>query len=285
MPTLPDTIEKIMTELTIHYIKSQLKEREITSNKSNHGHALIIAGREGFMGAAVIAAKACLRSGVGLLTVCVPAEERFILQTSIPEAMLLMREEKIDHSKKFSAIGVGPGLGTDELSEQILISFLGQSGIPLILDADALTIISRNKELLRAVPEKTIITPHTGEFDRLFGNHQNNEERIRTAASIAREHAIIIVLKGPETTIISAEEVCYNKTGNAGLAKGGSGDALTGVIVSFVAQGYEPIVAAKVGVFFHGLAADITLRQQSMESMLITDVIENFGKSFESIRL
>jgi hydroxyethylthiazole kinase-like uncharacterized protein yjeF len=273
-----------MDRLTTSYIKSCLKQRETTSNKSDHGHALVIAGSRGYMGAAVIAAKAAVRTGTGLLTVCVPAEERFIVQTSVPESMVLMREEDHYPLERFSAIGIGPGIGVNELSEEMLAFIIVQAKIPLVLDADALTILSGNKMLLSSVPEKTIITPHTGEFDRLFGVHQTNEERMNTARIKAGEYQITIVLKGPNTAIITADEVCYNTTGNAGLAKGGSGDALTGIITSFMAQGYEPIIAAKMGVYLHGLAADITLQEQSMESMLITDVINNFGKAFESIR-
>lgn len=273
-----------MTQLANDYIKSCLKQREVASNKSDHGHALIIAGSRGYMGAAVIASKSAVRTGTGLLTVCVPAEERFIVQTSVPEAMLLMREEDHYPLERFSAIGVGPGIGVDEVSEEMLVAVIVQSKIPLVLDADALTILSMNKILLSSVPEETIITPHTGEFDRLFGVHQTNEERINTAQIKAGEYKLTIVLKGPNTAIITADEVCYNTNGNAGLAKGGSGDALTGIITSFIAQGYKPIVAAKMGVYFHGLAADITLNEQSMESMLITDVIDNFGKTFELIR-
>jgi len=243
----------------------------------------MIAGRRGFMGAAVIASRAGLRAGVGLMTVCVPAEERSILQASVPEAMLLMREEDHYPLDRFSAIGIGPGIGLDNANEEMLISILLQSKIPLLLDADALTIISQNKRLLSSIPEESILTPHTGEFDRLFGVHQNNEERVNAAMKIALEYKLIIVLKGPQTAIITGKEVIYNSTGNAGLAKGGSGDALTGVITSFLAQGYSPLIAAKLGVYLHGLAADITLKEQSMESMLITDVIENLGKAFKSI--
>ncbi|MGV3609611.1 MAG: NAD(P)H-hydrate dehydratase [Fluviicola sp.] len=272
-----------MNLLTNNEIKSCLKQRELLSNKSDHGHAFIIAGRKGVMGSAVIAARSCLRSGVGLLTVCVPVEERNIVQNTVPEAMVLMREDD-PNLEGFSAIGIGPGMGTDEASEERLVSMLVQSRVPLVLDADALTIIARNKKRFGCIPENTIITPHTGEFDRLFGVHKTNEARIKTARIKAAEYRIMIVLKGPETAIISAGEIWYNTTGNAGLAKGGSGDALTGIITSFLAQGYDPIIAAKIAVYFHGLAADLTLNQQSMESMLITDVIENFGKTFEMIR-
>lgn len=273
-----------MNKLTKNVIQLLLKQRENFSSKADHGHALLIAGQSGMMGTAVIASKAALRAGAGLVTSCVPREERFILQASIPEAMLLMREEGHYQLERFSAVGAGPGIGTDELSEEMLVLVMVQTKAPLLLDADALTIISHNKKLLDCVPEGTILTPHAGEFDRLFGAHATNDERVQTAKNKSAEYSVIIVLKGHHTAIVKGEEVVYNMTGNAGLAKGGSGDALTGVITSFLAQGYKPFDAAKIGVYLHGLAADITLSEQSPESMLITDVIANFGKAFRSIR-
>lgn len=272
-----------MNTLNKSELKNQLKPREAFSNKSDYGHALIVAGKKGTMGAAVIAAKAAIRTGVGLLTVCIPTKERFILQGAVPEAMLLMREDNLWDFDHFSAIGIGPGIGTDRTAEELLVTILVKFKKPLVLDADALTIISR-KKLFVHIPAETIITPHTGEFDRLFGIHQNNEDRITTAIEKASEYNIIIVLKSHQTAIISSKDVFYNSTGNAGLAKGGSGDALTGIITSFLAQGYTPLNAAKLGVYIHGLAADITLNEQSMESMIITDVIGNLGKAFVTIR-
>jgi hydroxyethylthiazole kinase-like uncharacterized protein yjeF len=273
-----------MNLLSKSELKLILKERVASSNKGDYGHALLLAGKIGYMGAAVIAARACLRSGVGLITVGVPTDERNILQISIPEAMILLRESNSRDFDSFSALGIGPGIGTDRTSEELLNQVLAQFKKPMVLDADALHLISKNMTWLNDIPHETILTPHHVEFDRLFGVHLTNDERINTGIKKAREYNIIIVLKSHTTAIISSKEVFYNTTGNAGLAKGGSGDALTGVITSLLAQGYTPINAAKLGVFLHGLAADITLENQSMESMIITDVIENFGKAFESIR-
>ncbi len=273
-----------MNKLTKNVVQLLLKERGTFSSKADHGHALLIAGKSGMMGTAVIASKAALRTGAGLVTTCVPGEERFILQASVPEAMLLVREEGHFHLERFSAIGAGPGIGTDEASEEMLVLVMVQAKSPLLLDADALTIVSRSKKLLDCMPEGTILTPHAGEFDRLFGAHTTNEERIQTAKDKSAEHDVIIVLKGHHTAVINREEVVYNMTGNAGLAKGGAGDALTGIITSFLAQGYKPFEAAKLGVHLHGLAADITLSEQSPESMLISDVIDNLGKAFTHIR-
>ncbi len=270
-----------MKALSKSYIKSILKPREASSHKGSHGHALLIAGSKGFMGSSVISSRACLRSGAGLLTVNIPEEERFILQTAIPEAMLVMRENTISDLNNFSAIGIGPGLGTGKESEEILVSVLNDFNKRILLDADALNCISSNKSLLEKIPKETIITPHPKEFDRLFGTHKDNNERMNTAIQKSKELKITIVLKGHHTLITYNGDTFYNTTGNAGLAKGGSGDALTGIILSFLAQGYDPFGAAKLGVYLHGFAADLTLKNQSMESMLITDVIESLGKALK----
>jgi hydroxyethylthiazole kinase-like uncharacterized protein yjeF len=185
----------------------------------------------------------------------------------------------------YSAVGIGCGMGTSDHAKTLLIAVLSQINKPLLLDADALNIIANNQDLLQQIPEKTIITPHPKEFDRLFGLHESQNDRTFTAIKKAQEYGIVIVLKGHKTLITSGGEAIFNTTGNAGLAKGGSGDALTGIITAFLAQGYPAFDAAKMGVYLHGLAADLTLTQQSMESMLITDVIECLGKAFQQITL
>jgi hydroxyethylthiazole kinase-like uncharacterized protein yjeF len=271
-----------MQNLTKETIKTLLKPREADSHKGTYGHALLVAGNIGRMGAAAIAARACLRSGVGLLTVNVSTSERFALPT-IPEAMLLMRENTEINYDLYTAAGIGPGLGTTIDSEKLLVEILQNFKLPIVLDADALNIIAANKKLFDLIPKGTIITPHVKEFQRLFGNHQNNEERINTAIKIAYEKGWIIVLKGQNTLITANGEAFFNTTGNAGLAKGGSGDALTGIILAFLAQGYKPFDTAKIAVFIHGLAADFALKNQSMESMLISDVIECIGLAFKEI--
>ncbi len=272
-----------MKILTKEYVKTLLKPREANTHKGSFGHALLITGNTGCMGAAVIASRACLRAGVGLFTVNLPKEERFILQTSIPEAMLAFRENVDYDLAAFSALGIGPAIGINQESEKILVDVLFHFKKPIILDADALNIISVNKKLLQKIAKGTIITPHPKEFDRLFGVHKNTDERINTAIEKAKEFDIVIVLKGHKTLVTTSGETFLNTTGNAGLAKGGSGDALTGIITAFLAQGYAPFDAAKIGVYLHGLAADISLENQSMESMLITDVIENLGKAFKNV--
>ena len=272
-----------MKKLTKNTIKELLKTRNKNSHKGDYGHTILIAGSPGHMGAAVIAARACLRSGTGLLTVNVPHSERFILQLSIPEAMIVIRENIQEDLTIFSAAAIGPGIGTDKVSKEMVTHILTHFKKPLLLDADALNIIAADKRLFNKIPEGTILTPHPREFDRLFGFHKNDDERINTAIKTAKKHNMVIVLKGHHTLITFAGETYVNTTGNAGLAKGGSGDALTGIITAFLAQGYQPFNAAMQGVYLHGLAADICLKKQSMESMLITDVIECLGIAFKQI--
>ena len=207
-----------------------------------------------------------------------------ILQAGIPEAMLVMREDVQDH-KAFSAAGVGPAIGTGKEAAAFLKNIVSGYHMPLVLDADALTILSTHTKLFEQIPKGTIFTPHPKEFDRLFGDHEDDKARRKTATGIAEEAKIIIVLKGHRTFITDGKHSYLNSTGNSGLAKGGSGDALTGIITSFLAQGYEPLNAAILGVYIHGMAADIALKDQSHESMLITDVIDCMGKAFKKISI
>jgi hydroxyethylthiazole kinase-like uncharacterized protein yjeF len=272
-----------MKKLTKHIVQNMLNPRDASSHKGNFGHALLIVGNSGKMGAAVIAAKACMRAGVGKLTVSVPQDEANILPIALPEAMICIREKDCDNFVLFSAAGIGCGIGTSKESLQTLTYLLEQFNKPIVLDADALNMIAENKALLKKIPKGSIITPHLKEFDRLFGIYKTTEERILTAIEKAKELNIVIVLKDHKTLITFDGKSFENTTGNAGLAKAGSGDALTGIISAFLAQSYYPFDAAKLAVYLHGLAADICLKKQSMESMLITDVIECLGKAFEKI--
>lgn len=265
-------------------IKPLLKNRDSSASKIDFGHAMLLAGNDGKMGASVIASRACLRSGVGLLSVCIPKEERIILQTAVPEVMLCFHEQANVDYKYFTAIGMGSGIGINSDSTKLLKQILKLKSIPMVIDADALNSIAKHKKLFELIPPNSILTPHAREFDRLFGEHKNHEARIKTAIGKAQELNIIIVLKSSKTIVTYGGASFENTTGNVGLAKGGSGDALTGIITSFLAQGYLPEDAARIGVYIHGLAADITLNSQSEESMLITDVIENLGNAFKQIR-
>ena len=265
-------------------IAALIKPRDPASHKGNHGHALLVAGNKGRMGAAVLSARACLRTGAGLVTVNVPEAERTIIQTALPEAMLMMREEE-GAINKFSAIGIGPALGLEADSMKLIENIFDSYTKPVLLDADALTLLSENKAVWPAIPAGSIFTPHPAEFDRLFGSCETHEERINRARDLSKQYPWIIVLKNARTIIAVAGNTYMNTTGNSGLAKGGSGDVLSGMILSLLAQGYEPSTAAQIGVYLHGLSADIALKDQSLESLLATDVIECIGKAFKSTQL
>ena len=276
------SLEKI-PYLTKEIIAGLIKPRVADSHKGTYGHSLLIAGNKGRMGAAVLSARACLRTGTGLLTVNVPQDERSILQSTIPEAMLLFREDKLPELDKFSAIGIGPALGTDDISIKLLTDVLYQYKKNILLDADALTILSQRAELWNPLQEGTILTPHVKEFDRLFGESENKTERINKAIDISKKYPWVIVLKDHETLIIENGDAWISNTGNAGLAKGGSGDILSGIITALLAQGYAPFIAAKIGVYLHGVAADIAVKEQSLESLLASDVVEKIGAAFKSL--
>ncbi|TXI68754.1 MAG: NAD(P)H-hydrate dehydratase [Flavobacterium sp.] len=271
-----------LLKIDLNCIKNIYKKRPCDSHKGTHGHALLIAGSTDKMGAAIIASKACLRSGIGLVTVSIPKSEKVSLATSIPEAMFLFRDELLDFSG-FDSIGIGPGLNQDDAAQKLLYSVLLKVKNPVVFDADALNLIAKYKIDWKNFNFPFVLTPHPKEFDRLFGEHHSELERRITAIQKAKELNCIIVLKGHKTFITDGIQTFENTTGNSGLAKGGSGDALTGMITSFLAQGYTTLQAAKLGVYLHGLAADITLQTQSEESMLITDVIENIGLAFKHL--
>ena len=262
---------------------SIIMPRKDFGHKGNYGHALLIAGNKGKMGAALLAAKACLRTGVGLTTVNIPEGDQSTVNTFLPEAMTTDRADEIEFHQ-YSAIGIGPGLGTEKEQKILLPQVLEEYAKPLVIDADALNIISENKNLLQLIPKHSILTPHPKEFERLFGVCENDFERLQNAIEITVQYSFIIILKGHYTLIAADGKGYFNNTGNSGLAKGGTGDVLTGMVTSLLAQHYEPLQAALIGVYLHGLAADLALENQSTESLLATDVIEAIGKAFNYLK-
>ncbi len=281
-PGFLQTITNVFQLVTKEQAGGFLNPRKPFSHKGTYGHSLLIAGNKGKMGAAVLAARACLRSGTGLLTVNVPENELNILQASVPEAMCAIRNQEIDYSK-FSAVGIGPGLGTAEDSQELLKKILSNYHKPMVLDADALNILASNKEMLAQVPAGSVLTPHPKEFERLFGPAQNDFERIELAIKLSIEHPFVVVLKGRYTLTAFNGRGYFNTTGNPGMAKGGSGDALTGILTAMLAQGYNPLQATILGVYLHGLAADHALLNQSQETMIASDIIENLNAAFYSL--
>ncbi len=281
-PQFLQTIDSSLEIVEEAEIKNIYKPRKPFSHKGTFGHALIIAGNKGKMGAAVMATHACIRAGAGLTTANIPEAYFPIMHTCLPEAMCQPREDNLNF-EKIDAVGIGPGLGTKPDTAELLQRVLHQFKKPAVLDADALNIIGQNKYLLSEIKDDCVLTPHPKEFERIFGETANDFERINLALERSARNHFIIVLKGRYTLIAKNGKGWFNTTGNAGLAKGGSGDILTGIITALIAQNYSPLDAALFGVYLHGRAADIILENQSMESMMATDVINNLGAAFNSL--
>jgi NAD(P)H-hydrate epimerase len=262
------------------------KPRQRFSHKGTFGHALLLAGSYGKTGAALLAAKACMHSGVGLLTVGVPQCSYLVLQVGLPEAMVTSDEKKnklatiMPNYSNYQAVGIGPGIGTEKKTRQWLLQQLLVIQCPLVLDADALNAIAY-EEKWDCIPKNSILTPHPKEFDRLFGLCQNSQERMLKAIEKAKELSCIMVLKGHHTLIATSEgEVWFNTTGNAGMATGGSGDVLTGIITGLLAQGYVPKDAALLGVWLHGKSGDIASKRYGQEALVASHIIEFLGDAF-----
>ncbi|MBE0639060.1 MAG: NAD(P)H-hydrate dehydratase [Bacteroidales bacterium] len=269
---------------------SRLRTRSRVAHKGHFGHALFIAGGYGKMGAAVLGAKAVLRAGAGLVTAHIPKSGYSILQTSAPEAMVSIDENELHFSKHpdlspYNAIGLGPGLGVAKETQQAVKLLIQNTGVPLLLDADALNILAENKTWISFLPQKSILTPHPKEFERLFGKTHNEFERNKQQREFSVLHHVYIVLKGANTCISTPEGKCFfNTTGNPGMATGGSGDVLTGIILGLLAQNYHPQQACILGVYLHGLAGDMAARKYSREAMIAGDIIGSLGKSFLKLR-
>jgi NAD(P)H-hydrate epimerase len=279
-----ELIDKVM-------VRKIFKPRKKFSHKGDFGHALIIGGSYGKIGAIILATKACLGSGAGLTTAFIPKCGYQIIQIASPEAMAIVDEEETHLAtlpaeiEKFSAIGVGPGMGTKPETQKLISFIIRRYRKPIVIDADGLNCLALQQELLEQLPPYSILTPHPKEFDRLFGEHKTDFERIEKAKAKATTLKIIIVLKSHHTLIALPDgHLYFNSTGNAGMAKGGSGDVLTGMITSFLAQGYKPDDAAVLAVYLHGWAGDFAAKQFSKEAMLATHLILSLSKVFLSLQ-
>jgi len=262
--------------------------RNAFSNKGNYGYACLVAGSYGMMGAAVLSSRACLRSGVGKLTCYICEAGYNILQNSSPEAMCKVFGDKhiqnVSDFSDFDVIGIGPGIGKYESHRQLLENLFSKFQKPLVIDADALNVLSENQFLYKSIPAHSIITPHPKEFERLFGKTDSDFDRINLALSKSKELNIYIVLKGHYTFIAAPDgKGFFNSTGNAGMATAGAGDVLTGIITGLLAQKYAPLNAAIFGVYLHGLAGDITAKNISQEALIADDIIENLGNAFKEV--
>ncbi|MCX6306448.1 MAG: NAD(P)H-hydrate dehydratase [Bacteroidetes bacterium] len=266
-----------------------LKIRNKYAHKGTFGHVLLVAGSTGKMGAAVLSARACLRSGPGLVTIRIPKSGISILQTSVPEAMLAIdpHEDLFTEAPDitaYSAIAIGPGIGTATQTASALKIMIQHAKIPILFDADAINILAENKTWLGFISKGSVFTPHPKEFERLVGRSSNNFEQNRLQRDFSFRYQCYVVLKGAHTAITTPDGQCYfNTTGNPGMATGGSGDVLTGIIAGLMAQGYTPLASCLLGVYVHGLAGDIALSDQGFEALIAGDIITNLGKSFQSL--
>ncbi len=289
----PHYCEEVETRnllVTKSMVKPILHNRTKYSHKGTYGHALLIAGSEGKTGAALLGAKACLRTGVGLLSVHLPKMAQLPLQTAVPEAMIDGDDSDtcftmFPHLDDYTAIGVGPGLGKADGTVRALKRLIQEAQVPLIMDADALNILSDNPTWIAFLPAKTILTPHPKEFERLAGKTSTSFERLEKQREMSVKNNLIVVLKGAHTSITFPNGTCFfNTTGNPGMATAGSGDVLTGIILSLLAQRYSPEEAAVLGVYLHGLAGDLAAEENGQEALVAGDITSRLGKAYGVLR-
>jgi ADP-dependent NAD(P)H-hydrate dehydratase / NAD(P)H-hydrate epimerase len=288
----PDIIAKTSCDfyyITKDDIKDKIRKRKRFSHKGTYGHALLIAGSFGMMGAAILAARACLRTGIGLLTSHVPGGGYPVMQCSVPESVFHVDPSESIYSNnplidKYTAVGAGPGIGTDPMTAAALISLIKSCTKPLILDADALNIISKHTDLLAMLPRHTILTPHPGEFDRIAGKSENGFFRNKRQIELSGKYGLIIILKGANSSITLPDGRCFfNSTGNAGMATAGSGDVLTGMILSLLGQGYRAEDAAIIATYMHGYAGDMAADKYGQQALIASDIIDQIGSVFKKI--
>lgn len=285
----PDFLHGAVTKnffLTRREASEILRPRPAFAHKGNFGHALLIAGSSGKMGAAVLSARACLRAGVGLLTTHIPREGLLIMPVAVPECMTRPDPAdtiftRVGDLSPFNAIGIGPGIGTDDQTQSALKLLIQEAGNPMVLDADALNILSENKTWLAFLPKNSILTPHPKEFERLAGKCNDDFERLEAARSFAVKFSVFLILKGMHTAICCPDSKCYfNSTGNAGMATAGSGDVLTGILLGLLGRGYPPKEAAMLGVYLHGFAGDLAAFALGQESMMAGDITTYLSEAF-----
>lgn len=275
--------------LTKTDISPILKPRNRFSHKGTFGHALLIAGGKGKTGAAILSSKAAIRAGLGLLTVHLPEEAVIPLQTSVPEAMISFDQSKdvfsrIPDLSTYDAIGIGPGIGQRPETAAALKLLIQEIKVPIVFDADALNILGDNRTWLSFLPAGCILTPHPKEFERLAGKAADEFERLKMQKEFSFKYNCYVVVKGAFSSISTPDgKVFFNPTGNPGMATGGSGDTLTGIILSLLAQHYTPLESVLSGVYLHGLAGDIAAEQFGYQSLIASDIIESLSIAFKEI--
>lgn len=271
-------------EKSIAHARSILKDYDPFVHKGNRGHLGLIAGSDGMAGAAILSAMAANKSGLGKLTVGIPRKYELLIHQTIPEALVREQNELL-FSNPFHALAIGPGIGLSPLSEKLLDSAIS-SQKPMVLDADALTLLARNPAYFKSLPGSSILTPHLGEWERLFGNSDDDESRIITSVEYCNKYNINILIKGHVSVFVTADGNFYlNGTGNSGMAKAGSGDVLTGLIGGLLAQGYSAAEAGILGMFIHGMAGDLAQEVLGSDFMTATDQIYYLSKAFKYLRI
>jgi NAD(P)H-hydrate epimerase len=288
-PAFIDEMEVSNHFLTSVDVKSIIKHRTKFSHKGTYGHGLLIAGSYGKMGAAVLAASAGLKSGAGLITAHIPKKGYDIIQTAVPEAMVSFDTNKkvfsaVPDLANYNAIGIGPGIGLHEKTQNAFKLLIQNANMPLIIDADAINILADNKTWTSFVPKNSIFTPHPKEFERLAGKTANDFERNEKQREFSLKFQAYVILKGAHTAITCPNGTCYfNSTGNPGMATGGSGDVLTGILLGLKAQEYTALETCLLGVFLHGLAGDIAAEKCGYEALTAGDITNNLGKAFRKL--
>jgi NAD(P)H-hydrate epimerase len=270
-------------------IRQLVRPRHTFAHKGTFGHALLIAGSKGMAGSSILAARACLRSGAGLLTVHAPACNNDILQTAVPEAMVEadIRDtcfgEAVD-TDRYQAVGIGPGLGQHEETVVALLRQVELCQSPMVVDADALNILANHRAALTHLPANSILTPHPKELERLVGTCADSYDRLAKACDLARVTRTYIVLKGAYSAVVTPTGKChFNPTGNPGMATAGSGDVLTGILLALLAQGYPAEEAAKIGVFVHGLAGDFAMKKRGAISLVAGDITSFLPNAWRAV--
>jgi len=270
------------------WVTRHLPLRKKFAHKGDFGKALLIAGSFGKMGAAVLSAKAAMRSGVGLLTVHIPQCGYEIIQTAVPEAMASIDENEkfftAINGHNFSAIGIGPGLGQDPKTVKGLERLLKEAAVPMVIDADGINLLAAHSNLLHLLKEDCILTPHPGELQRLIGDWKDDFHRLEKAKTFAAKMKCVLIIKGANTSIVSPDgKVYFSSSGNPGMATAGSGDVLTGIITSFRAQGIRALDAAILGVFIHGYAGDLAAWEMGQTALMASDITKSLSEAFKQL--
>jgi len=277
------------TMLEENDVRQMIQPRSAFAHKGDMGHALLIAGSYGMGGAAVLAAKACLRAGCGKLTVHSPKKNNMVLQISVPEAIIQLDREETTFSEpidteEYHVVGIGPGLGTSEQTAIAMISQIRRSQCPIVADADALNMLGTHRSWMQQLPKGMILTPHPKELDRMEGNCADSYERLVKASNLAERIQGYVILKGHYSALCMPDgHVIFNSTGNAGMATAGSGDVLTGIITGLLARGYKQAEACLLGMYLHGLAGDIAAKELGEESLIASDLIQYLPKAFKRL--